>query len=176
MPVVPDVNLERENVENVPPVNDNRHNADVYSAVPTKLISENVPKLTNDPNSNTISARTIVLWMRSFTRWARMNGYAHIIDTRPQDHRNGEEARNYAIRERDLLRYMSAAIIPETLKASLAEASFNTAPDAFNWIRDKWLYGQSETQVMKRELANIKYDEHLGFRVFQQDLLLDPAQ
>ena len=128
-----------------------------------KLVVEGLPVLKRGSDHG---PRDIAIWRLSFERWARnLNIGAYIIGPEPEE--PDEEM------ARDALRYIVAAVGDDALAGDITSGQGVTrAIHAWAWIKDHWLSGMSESDILLQELDDLVYVEGRSIHAFLADFWL----
>jgi len=127
----------------------------------TKLQTHDLPKL----KGHAPPPLSIALWLRAMARWSQLSGFRGYLEPPYEPNPN-------VTLTRDALRYISAAIESLPLKGAFADQNFLTPKDAINWIKQKWLHGESESTILKRKLTTQVFSEEQGLQPFLADFNL----
>ena len=124
----------------------------------TKLQTQDLPRL----KGLSPKPLDIALWLRALVRWSQLSGYNGYLEA-------PHPATSDPTLNRDALRYLSASIESPSLAGSLADQKFTSSARAFEYVKTKWLHGESESTILKRQLTNSVFNESLGIQSYLAD-------
>ena len=129
----------------------------------SKLIVERLPYLKKGVK---LELKDYAIWRLRLGRWARGNSLQdYIIGPLP-----GVPDPD---KVQDGKRYILHAIEDESLSGDLADNfAILTGPDAWAWIGDNWLAGQSEADILRFEFDKICYTDGQSINAFLADFWL----
>ena len=122
----------------------------------TKLYTDGIPFLQGAAPSSC----EIALWLRRLVRWSNLAGFAGYIE-------GPAPSVVEPSMTRDCLRYVCLCIKNEHLSGAIADQSFTiNARSAVQYIKDKWLHGESESIILKRSLTTMTFSRSEGIQAF----------
>ena len=127
----------------------------------TKLQTQDLPRL----SGNSPKPIDTALWIRQMVRWSHLNSLTGYLEGTPPTHPDPQI-------NSDCIRYISAGIESDSLRGILADQAFLTSQDAFQFIKDRWLNGVSESTIFKQKMATSVFSDDRGIQAYAADFNL----
>ena len=130
-----------------------------------KLYTQGLPTLeSEDP-----APRDVARWLIQLENWARVNSRHDTMFRRLAVPHDAEQAVILQQKQEESLRLLIAAIQSKTITLDLTSRTFTHARDAIDGIRNRWLGGRTEQQVLMRELPTLRYQEGMSIIAYQAE-------